>query len=69
MHFQNRTSGYSRPLRIEPGQRTTQAQRASDDDTAVAPVGGELPPKYGVLADDKPFVKKIEVRRRVEKEM
>jgi hypothetical protein len=29
----------------------------------------ELPPEYGVLADDKPFVKKIEVRRRVEKEM
>lgn len=29
----------------------------------------ELPPEYGVLVDDKPFVKKIEVRRRVEKEM
>ncbi|HXC02343.1 MAG TPA: hypothetical protein VNU49_06800 [Opitutaceae bacterium] len=28
----------------------------------------ELPPEYGVLADDKTFVKKIEVRRRVEKE-
>lgn len=26
----------------------------------------ELPPQYGVLADDKPFVKKIEVRRRAE---
>jgi hypothetical protein len=50
-------------LRIEPGQRTTQVQRASDDDDAVARVGGELLPEYGVLADDRSFVKKIEVRR------
>lgn len=42
MHFQNRTSGYSRPLRIEPGQRTTQAQRVSDDDGAIAGVDGSL---------------------------